>query len=42
MTLKLIRPLIFFDIESTGLDTAKDRIIDLSTFSVNPDGTKQI
>ncbi len=42
MTLKLTRPLIFFDIESTGLDTAKDRIIDLSTFSVNPDGTKQI
>jgi len=38
MDLKLERPLIFFDIESTGLNITKDRIIELSYVKVFPDG----
>src|SRR3954469_13417213 len=38
--LNLRRPLAFFDIESTGVDFAKDRIVDLSVLRVNVDGSK--
>jgi len=38
MNLKLTRPLIFFDIESTGLDPAHDRIVELCYIKVFPDG----
>ncbi len=36
MELNLKRPLAFFDIESTGLNIADDRIIELSILKVNP------
>lgn len=39
--LNLKRPLIFFDIEATGLNVAKDRIIEISYIKVFPDGTEQ-
>ncbi|MEG2479561.1 MAG: exonuclease domain-containing protein [Mucinivorans sp.] len=39
--LKLKRPIIFFDIESTGLDISKDRIIEISLIKINPDGSKE-
>lgn len=42
MKLKLKRPLIFFDLETTGLDTAKDRIVEISLIKLNPDQTKEI
>ncbi|MEG1758978.1 MAG: 3'-5' exonuclease [Alistipes sp.] len=38
MKLKLKRPIIFFDIESTGIDTSKDRIVEISMVKVMPDG----
>ncbi|MBQ8051241.1 MAG: 3'-5' exonuclease [Bacteroidaceae bacterium] len=38
MKLNLTRPLVFFDLETTGLDIAKDRIIQLSYIKVFPDG----
>ena len=38
MELKLERPLLFFDIESTGLNIATDGIIELSFVKVMPDG----
>lgn len=38
MQLKLSRPLIFFDIEATGLSTMHDRIVELSYIKVMPDG----
>ena len=41
MKLKLNRPLVFFDLETTGLDVAKDHIIELSYIKVNPDGTEE-
>lgn len=42
MGLKLTRPLVFFDIESTGIDVATDRIIEICFLKLNPDGTKEI
>ena len=38
MELKLERPLLFFDIESTGLNIATDGIIELSFVKVMPEG----
>ena len=38
MELKLTRPLLFFDIESTGLNIATDSIIELSFVKSMPDG----
>ena len=38
MDLKLTRPLLFFDIESTGLNIATDGIIELSFAKVMPEG----
>lgn len=42
MELQLQRPLLFFDIESTGLNIAADAIIELSFVKVFPDAEKQI
>lgn len=39
--LKLTRPLITFDLESTGTDTEKDRIVEIGAIKVFPDGNKQ-
>lgn len=38
--LTLQKPLAFFDIESTGVDVAKDRIIEICILRMEPDGTK--
>lgn len=39
--LSLKRPLVFFDLETTGTDTAKDRIVELAMVKINPDGTRE-
>ena len=41
MKLNLTKPLIAFDLETTGLDLVKDRIIQISYIKVYPDGTEQ-
>ncbi len=41
MKLNLKKPLIVFDLETTGLDLVKDRIIQLSYIKVYPDGREQ-
>lgn len=41
MKLNLTRPLIFFDLETTGIDTAKDRIVEISYLKVFPDGHEE-
>ncbi len=38
LKLKLERPLVFFDLESTGLNTSSDKIVSLSFFKIYPDG----
>lgn len=40
--LSLKRPLAFFDLESTGTDFVKDRIVEISILRVNPDGSRDI
>lgn len=42
MKLKLKRPLAFFDIESTGVNVASDKIVEISILKAMPDGTEQI
>lgn len=41
MKLKLTRPLIVFDLETTGLDLVRDRIIQISYIKVMPDGEEK-
>ena len=38
LNLALERPLVFFDLETTGTDVAKDRIIEMAFIKVMPDG----
>ena len=38
MKLNLKRPIVFFDLETTGVDTAKDRIVEISMIKIMPDG----
>jgi len=41
MKLNLTRPLVVFDLETTGLDLVKDRVIQLSYIKVYPDGREE-
>jgi DNA polymerase III subunit epsilon len=41
MELKLNRPICFFDLETTGIDVAKDRIVEIAIFKVFPNGNKE-
>ena len=42
MNLKLKRPIVFFDLETTGVDAAKDRIVEISMVKIAVDGTKVV
>lgn len=39
MRLKLQRPVMFFDLETTGIDVMHDRIVEISMIKLQPDGT---
>lgn len=41
MQLKLKNPLVFFDLETTGINITKDRIVEISYLKVMPDGTEE-
>lgn len=41
MELKLTRPICFFDLETTGINVAKDRIVEISILKVYPNGNKE-
>lgn len=41
MELKLNKPICFFDLETTGIDVAKDRIVEISVLKVFPNGNKE-
>ena len=40
--MNLERPIVFFDVETTGLDIAKDRIIELCMINLMPDGERKM
>jgi len=41
MELKLTRPICFFDLETTGINISKDRIVEISILKVFPNGNKE-
>lgn len=41
MLLQLSRPLVFFDLETTGLDIANDRIVEVGLVKLLPDGKRE-
>lgn len=41
MNLKLERPLAFFDLETTGINVATDKIVEISILKVYPNGDKE-
>lgn len=41
MELKLHRPICFFDLETTGVDVARDRIVEIAILKVFPNGNKE-
>ncbi|MBM3402722.1 MAG: DNA polymerase III subunit epsilon [Bacteroidetes bacterium] len=42
MKLNLKRPLAFFDLETTGVNVASDRIVEISILKAMPDGTENV
>ena len=41
MELNLNKPICFFDLETTGIDVAKDRIVEISILKIFPNGNKE-
>lgn len=41
MKLNLTRPIVFFDLETTGVDISKDRIVEISLVKVYPNGNEE-
>ncbi|WP_378187088.1 exonuclease domain-containing protein [Aquimarina sp. W85] len=41
MELKLKRPICFFDLETTGINISKDRIVEISILKIFPNGNKE-
>jgi len=41
MKLNLKNPLVFFDLETTGINVSTDRIVELSYLKIYPDGTEE-
>ena len=40
MKLKLTRPIVFFDLETTGLNIGRDHIVEISVVKIYPDGKR--
>ncbi len=41
MELNLTKPLVFFDLETTGINIANDRIVEISILKIFPNGTQE-
>ena len=41
MELKLIKPIVFFDLETTGINIATDKIVEIAILKVFPNGNKE-
>jgi DNA polymerase-3 subunit epsilon len=42
MALKLARPIVFIDLETTGINLATDRVIEIAIVKISPDKEKQV
>lgn len=42
MKLELKKPIVFFDLETTGVNVASDRIVEISIMKLHPDGKKDV
>ncbi len=42
MKLNLKKPIVFFDLETTGINIAKDRIVEISILKIHPNGNKDL
>ncbi len=42
MSIKTDRPICIFDLETTGINPVKDRIVEISILKINPDGSEQL
>lgn len=42
MQLKLVRPIVFFDLETTGLSITNDRIVEICILKIHPNNNKEI
>lgn len=41
MQLELSKPIVFFDLETTGVQVGSDHIVEICLYKVNPDGSEQ-
>ena len=41
MQLNLTKPICFFDLETTGINISKDRVVEISILKVYPNGTEE-
>lgn len=42
MSLQLLKPICFIDLETTGINVSTDRIVEIAIVKILPDGTKQV
>jgi len=42
MSLTLHRPLVVFDLETTGINFSRDRIVEMCMIRVSPDGSEDL
>ena len=42
MNLQLTKPIVFIDLETTGINVSLDRIVEIALVKIMPDGTKQV
>lgn len=42
MNLKLKNPLVFFDLETTGINITRDRIVEISLLKISPNGKEEV
>jgi DNA polymerase-3 subunit epsilon len=42
MNLQLSKPIVFIDLETTGINVSLDKIVEIALVKIMPDGTKQV